>query len=99
MAQALVRRRGLDENDRRRREKQRKKKREKRRRRKLNRAARKQGDDTQQPAHASVKPKKTTSPTGSQKKVAGGEVSPVGTVHQNYIIATRLISQITPKFV
>ena len=46
---------------------------------------------------ASAKPKMATSAPGNQKKVAGGEVSPAGTVHQNYRIATRLESQITPK--
>ena len=75
------------------------KKKERRRRRPgLYSAAKKQGDDTQQPTHASAKPEKATGATGSQKKVAGGEVSPAGTVEGNYRIATRLISQITPKF-
>ena len=49
--------------------------------------------------HASAKPKMATSTPRTPKKVAGGEVSPAGTVHRNYRIATRLISQITPKFV
>ena len=39
---------------------------------------------------ANTKPKMATSAPGNQKKVAGGEVSPAGTVHQNYRIATRL---------
>ena len=74
-------------------------KREERRRHKLCRAARKRGDDMQQLAHASAKPEKAMGATGSQKKVAGGEVSPAGTVHQNYRIATHFESQITPKFI
>ena len=48
---------------------------------------------------ASAKPKVATSAPGSQKKLAVGEVSPTGTIHNIYRIATRLISQITPKFV
>ena len=47
---------------------------------------------------ASAKPKMATSAPGNQKKVAGGEVSPAGTVHRNYRIATRLEPQFTPKF-
>ena len=39
---------------------------------------------------ASAKPKMATSAPGNQKKVVGGEVSPAGTVHQNYRIATRI---------
>ena len=58
------------------REKQRKEKERRRQRPDLYSVAKKQGDDTQQPAHASVKPEKATGATGSQKKVAGGEVSP-----------------------
>ena len=46
----------------------------------------------------SVKPKMATSAPGNQKKVTGGEVSPAGTVHRNYRIATRFETQITPKF-
>ena len=48
--------------------------------------------------HAIAKPKMATSAPGNQKKVAVGEVSPVGTVHRNYRIATLFESQITPKF-
>ena len=49
--------------------------------------------------HASAKPNMATSAPGSQRKLADGEVSPEDTVHRNYRIATRLFSQITPKFV
>jgi len=48
--------------------------------------------------HASAKPKTATSAPRNQKKVAGGEVSSTVTVHQNYRIATRFKSQITPHF-
>ena len=75
------------------------KKRKERRRCELNRAARKQGEAMQQPSHASAKPEVATGATGSRRKVADGEVSPEDTVHRNYRIATRLFSQITPKFV
>ena len=49
--------------------------------------------------HTSAKPNVATSAPGSQRKLAVGEVSPEDTVHRNYRIATRLFSQITPKFV
>ena len=57
------------------------------------------GNGAQQLLHASATPKLTTNASGSQKKLAVGEVSPAVTVHHIYRIATRLISQITPKFV
>ena len=47
---------------------------------------------------ASAKPKMATSAPRNQKKVADSEVSSAVTVHQNYRIATRFESQITPKF-
>ena len=49
--------------------------------------------------HASAKPNVATSVPGTPRKVADGEVSPAGTVPNNYRIATRLIAQITPKFI
>jgi hypothetical protein len=52
-------------------------KREERRRHKLCRAARKRGDDTQQLARASAKPKKATGVPGTLKKVAGGDSYPL----------------------
>ena len=62
-------------------------------------AAKNHGEAMQQPSHASAKPKVATGTLGSRWKLADGEVSPAGTVPTNYRIATRLISQITPKFV
>ena len=53
----------------------------------------------QQLLHASATPKKATGATGMPRKLTDGEVSPVGTVHNIYRIATRLIFQITPKFI
>ena len=47
----------------------------------------------------STKPKMATSAPGSRKKIADGEVASAATVSQNYKIATRFESQITPKFV
>ena len=41
----------------------------------------------------------TTSVPGRRRKLAVGEVSPEDTIHRNYRIATRIESQITPKFV
>ena len=96
---ALRRRHGLAGVGRWRREKQRKEKERRRRRPSLYSAAKKQGDDTQQPAHASMKPEKATGATRTLRKLTDGEVSPAVTVHHIYRIATRLISQITPKFV
>ena len=49
--------------------------------------------------HASAKPNVAMSTPGSQRKLTVSEVSPKDTVHKNYRIATRLFSQITPKFV
>ena len=57
------------------------------------------GDDAQQLLHASATPKRVTSTTRTPRKLTDGEVSPVVTVHHIYRIATRLISQITPKFI
>ena len=48
---------------------------------------------------ASTTPRAATAAPGSQKKLAVGEVSPAGTVHQNYRTATGFETQITPKFV
>ena len=47
---------------------------------------------------ASAKLKTATRAPGTKKKAAGGEVASVATVHQNYQIATRFKTQITPKF-
>ena len=62
-------------------------------------AAKKHEEATQQPSHASAKPKMATGAPGIRWKLTDGEVSPAGIVPTNYRIATRLISQITPKFV
>ena len=79
--------------------KQRKEKERRRRRSGLYNVVKAQGDDAQQLLHASAEPKVATGAAGSQRKFAVGEVSPVGTVHNIYRIATRLISQVTPKFI
>ena len=96
---ALRRWHELNGAERRRREKQRRGNRGERRRRRLYSTAKKHGEATQQPSHASVKPEVATGATESRWKLADGEVSPAGTVQGNYRIATRLISQITFKFV
>ena len=96
---ALRQRRELDRVGRWRWEKQRKEKERRRRRPDLYNTVKAHGDDAQQLLHASAQPKVATGVPGSQRKFAVGEVSPVGTVHNIYRIATRLISQITPKFV
>ena len=62
-------------------------------------AAKNHGEAMQQPSHASAKPEMAMGAPRSRWKLADGEVSPAGTVPTNYRIATRLISQITPKFV
>ena len=49
--------------------------------------------------HANMKPNVAMGAPRSQRKLAVGEVSPEDTIHRNYRIATRLFSQITPKFV
>ena len=67
--------------------------------RRLYSAAKKHGEATQQPSHASAKPKVATGAPGSQWKLADGEVSPAGTVPNIYRIAICFNSQITPKFV
>ena len=82
-----------------RREKQKKKKERRRRRPGLYNTVKAHGDDAQQLLHASTEPKMSTGATGSRRKLTDGEVSPVGTVHNIYRIATRLISQVTPKFI
>ena len=96
---ALQRWRELDGVGRWRREKQRKEKERRRRRPSLYNAVKAHGDDAQQLLHASVEPKVATGAPGGQRKFAVGEMSPVGTVHNIYRIATRLIFQISPKFV
>ena len=57
------------------------------------------GDDAQQLLPTSAKPKMAKGATRTLRKLTDGEVSPAVTVHHIYRIATRLISQITPKFV
>ena len=47
---------------------------------------------------ASAKLRMPTPALGTEKKAAGDEVASVATVHQNYQIATRFKTQITPKF-
>ena len=79
--------------------KQRKEKERRRRRPGLYNAVKAHEDDTQQLLLASTKPKVVTGVPGSQRKFAVGEVSPAGTVHNIYRIATRLISQIAFNFV
>ena len=96
---ALRRRCELVGAKRRRQEKQRRGNGEERRRRRLYSVAKKHGEATQQPSHASAKSEVATGATGNRWKLAVGEVSPAGTVPTNYRIATRLISQITFKFV
>lgn len=95
----LRRRHELDGVGRWRREKQRKEKERRRRRPTLYSAVKAHGDNAQQLLHASTMPKKATGATGTPRKLTDGEVSPVGTVHNIYRIATRFNSQITPKFV
>ena len=87
------------EQRRRRREKQGRRKGEERRRCRPYSAAKAHGDDAQQLLHASTTPKMATVTTGTLRKLTDGEVSPAVTVHHIYRIATRLISQITPKFI
>ena len=48
--------------------------------------------------HASVKPKTAMTAPGSRKKIAGGELASVATVHRIYKIAIQFKIQITPKF-
>ena len=96
---ALWRQCELDGVGRWRREKQRKEKERRRRRPSLYNAVKAHGDDAQQLLHASVKPKIATGETRTLRKLTDGEVSPAVTVHHIYRIATRLISQITPKFI
>ena len=96
---ALRRRHELDGAERRRWEKQRRGNGGERRRRRLYSVAKKHREATQQPSHASAKPEVATGATGRRWKLAVGEVSPAGTVPTNYRIATRLISQITLKFI
>ena len=55
-------------------------------------------DDAQQLLQASTEPKAATTTTGRRSKITDGEVASAVTVHRNYRIATRQISQITPKF-
>ena len=96
---ALRRWHELNGAERRRREKQRRGNGGERRRRWLYSIAKKHGEATPQPSHASAKPEVATGATRSRWKLAVGEVSPAGTVPTNYRIATRLISQITLKFI
>ena len=57
------------------------------------------GDDSQQLLHASAKQEVATAAPGNRWKIIDGESWPAGTVQAIYRIATRLISQITLKFV
>ena len=49
-------------------------------------------------SRASAKLRTATRMLGTEKKAAGDELASVATVHQNYQIATRFKTQITPKF-
>ena len=82
-----------------RREKQRKEKERRRRRPGLYSSVKAYEDDVEQLLHASVTSKKAAGATGTPRKLTDGEVTLVGTVHNIYRIVTRLISQITPKFI
>ena len=93
----LRRRHELDGAEQRRREKQRKGNGGERRWRRLYSAAKKHGEATQQPSPTSLKPEMATGTTGSRRKLTDGEVSPAGTVHYIYRIATRLISKLLPN--
>ena len=96
---ALRRRHGLIGVGRWRQKKQRKEKERRRRRPDLYNTVKAHGDDAQQLLHASTEPKMATGVTGTLRKLTDGEVTLVGTVHNIYRIVTRLISQITPKFI
>ena len=49
-------------------------------------------------SRASAKPRTATVASGSRRKIVDGELASAVTVHQNYRIAIRQNSQITPKF-
>jgi len=61
--------------------------------------AKEHSDDTQQPPHASAKPKVATGVPRSRWKLTDSESWPAFTVQAIYQNATRFISQITLKFV
>ena len=97
-AQALVRRRGLNEEWRWRREKTEERKERRRRRLGPNNTAQKLKEATLRPLPRQRDAQTAMRATGTPKKVTGGVAQAVNTVHQNYRIAIRQISQITPKF-
>ena len=96
---ALRQRHSSTEQRRRRRENQSRENGEERRLLRLYSAAKNQVEATQEPSRASMESEMATDATGTPKKITDGEVSPAGTVHRNYRIATHFESQITPKFV
>ena len=97
-AQALVRRRGLNEEWRWRREKTEERKERRRRRLGPNNTAQKLKEAMMRPLPCQCDAQTAMRATGSKPKLADGVAQAVNTVHQNYRIAIRQISQITPKF-
>ena len=97
-AQTLVRRRGLNEEWRWRREKTEERKERRRRRLGPNNMAQKLKEATLRPLPRQRDAQTATRVTRSKPKLAGGVAQAVNTVHRNYRIAIRQISQITPKF-
>ena len=97
-AQALVRRRGLNEEWRWRREKTEERKERRRRRLGPNNTAQKLKEAALWPSPRQRDAQTATHATGSQPKLAGNVASAVDTVHSNYRNAIRQNSQITLKF-
>ena len=97
-AQALVRRRGLNEEWRWRREKTEERKERRRRRLGPNNMAQKLKEAALWPSPRQRDAQTATHATGSQPKLAGNVASAVDTVHSNYRNAIRQNSQITLKF-
>ena len=97
-AQALVQRRGLNEEWRWRREKIEERKERRRWRLGPNNTAQKLKEATLQPLPYQRDAQTATHAIGSKPKLAGGVAQAVNTIHRNYRIAIRQISQITPKF-
>ena len=75
------------------------KKRRGRQRLRLKRVARKLKEATTKPSPRQRDAQTATRTTGSKPKLVVGELVSAVTVHRNYRIATRLISQFTPNFI